>query len=133
MVGRLLPPAGDSLPGRLLIEDARGATRTIDLPAGSRLERSAGYRRHPLLGLGLGSLAGLGAGALLVSSCTRGGSDDSLCGLDYVMAVPAGAALGTLIGALTRTERWEPTEGPAAALHLWPLPGQATVALTLRF
>lgn len=134
VVGRLLPPTGDGLPGdQLLIEDADGVTRRIDLPTGSRLERSAGYRRHTLLGLGLGSLVGLGMGAVLVSGCRRGGSDDELCGLDYLYTVPAGAALGTLVGALTRTERWEAVSVAAPALHVWPLPGRTRVALTVHF
>jgi hypothetical protein len=129
VMGRLLAPTGDGL----LIEDAHGVMRRIDLPTGSRFERSAGYRRHTLLGLGLGSLVGLGTGALLVSGCTKGGSDDELCGLYYLFTVPAGAALGTLVGALTRTERWEAVPAPATALYVWPLPGRATVSLTVRF
>lgn len=129
VVGRLLAPTGDSL----LIEDAHGVTRKIDLATGSRVERSVGYRRHTLLGLGLGSLVGLGAGALLYSGCTTGGEDDWLCGFYYFATVPAGAALGTVVGALTRTERWEAVSAPATTLHVWPLPGRTTVALTVPF
>ena len=129
VVGRLVAPSGDSL----LIEDAHGVTRRIDLTSRTRLERSAGYRRHTLLGLGLGSLVGLGTGALLVSGCTRGGSDDELCGLNYVFTVPAGAALGTVVGARTRTDRWEALPTPATALRVWSLPGRTAVALTVPF
>jgi hypothetical protein len=35
----------------------------------------------------------------------RSGEDDGLCGLYYAITLPAGAALGALVGALTRTER----------------------------
>lgn len=129
VVGRLLAPAGAGL----LIEDAHGLTRRVDLATGSRLERSAGYRRHTLLGLGLGSLVGLGTGALLYSGCTTGGEDDGLCGFYYLAAVPAGAALGTVVGALMRTERWDAVSAPATTLHIWPLPGRTTVGLTVRF
>lgn len=129
VVGRLLAPTGDSL----LIEDAHGVTRRIDLATGSRVERSAGYRRHTLLGLGLGTLVGLGAGALLYSGCTTGGEDDGLCGFYFLGAVPAGAVVGTVAGALIRTERWEAVPAPATTLHVWPRPGRTTVALTVPF
>lgn len=129
VVGRLLAPIGDGL----LVEDAHGVTRRIDLATGSRVERSAGYRRHTLLGLGLGSLVGLGAGALLYSGCTTGGEDDGFCGFYYLATVPGGAALGTVVGALTRTERWEAVSAPTTTLHVWPLPGRTTVALTVPF
>ena len=95
VVGRLLAPTDDPL----MIEDAHGLTRRIDLATGTRVERSAGYRRHTWLGLGLGSLAGVGVGSLLYSGCTTGGEDDGLCGFYYFGTVPAGAALGTLSAA----------------------------------
>jgi hypothetical protein len=81
LVGRVLTGAGDSL----LIEDGHGMTRAVDWLPGARLERSAGYRRHTLLGLGLGGLIGLGSGALLASGCTQGGrgEDNHLCNLYY--------------------------------------------------
>jgi hypothetical protein len=129
VVGRLLAPTGDSL----LLEDAHGVTRRIDLATGSRVERSAGYRRHTLLGLGLGTLVGLGTGALLYSGCTTGGEDDGFCGFYYLGAVPAGAVVGAVVGALIRTERWEAVSAPATTLHVWPLPGRTTVALTVPF
>lgn len=131
VIGRLVVPTGDSL----LFEDEHGVTRRIDLAAGARLERSAGYRRHTLLGLGLGSLVGLGAGAALASGCTRGGrgEDDHFCNLYYLVTVPVGAGLGTLVGALTRTERWEPVSGPWSTLAVWPLAGRTTVAVAVRF
>ena len=133
VVGRVVTWTGD-LQNELLIEDADGASRRIDLATGSRLERSAGYRRHTLLGLGIGSFVGLGTGAALVSGCKRGLSDEELCGLHYAYAVPAGAALGMLVGALIRTERWETVSTPSTTgLYMWPLPGRTTVALTVRF
>jgi hypothetical protein len=129
VIGRVLPSNGDGL----LVEDALGSTHRIDLANGSRLERSAGYRRHTLAGLGLGSLAGLATGAALAAGCTTGGEDDGFCSLYFLAAVPAGALVGSLIGASTRTERWEAVSAPAVGLHIWPLPGRATVALTIRF
>lgn len=67
VAGRLLIATGDSV----VIEDAQGVTRRINLATGSHVERSVGYRRHTLLGLGIGSLAGLVTGAALVSDCQR--------------------------------------------------------------
>jgi hypothetical protein len=129
VLGRLVTATGDTL----LIEDVEGRTRRIDLATGSRFERSVGYRRHTLLGLGVGSLVGLSTGAGLVAGCRRGAQTTRLCGIYYLFAVPAGAALGTLIGALIRTERWEPVPGPATSLHVLPLPGRATVSLAIHF
>jgi hypothetical protein len=117
----------------LLIEDALGTTRRIDLEVGAHLERSAGYRRHTLLGLGVGTLLGLGAGAVATSGCTTGGSDDQLCGLNYLYAVPVGAAVGALFGALTRTERWRVVSPSTAALHVRPQAGRTAIALTIGF
>jgi hypothetical protein len=131
LVGRALRPAGDSL----LVEDVQGVVRTVDLQSGARIERSAGYRRHTLLGLGLGTLAGVGTGAVLASGCTQGGrgEDDGLCNIHYVVAIPVGAAVGTLVGALIRTERWETVPGSGAALSVWPGAGRTTVVVTSRF
>ena len=132
VVGRLVAPADDNL----LIEDARGTTRRIDPAAGVRIDRSAGYRRHTLLGLGAGALMGLGTGAVLVSGCTQGGrgEDDGLCNIYYLVTVPAGAGLGTLIGALTRSERWQPAySGGAATLRVSPRAGGAAVAFSIPF
>jgi hypothetical protein len=127
VLGRLLRASGDSV----LIEDAQGATRGIDLATASRFERSVGYRRHTLLGLGVGSLFGVGIGAMLVAGCGRGGSDDELCGIYFLPSAAAGAAVGTLVGALVRTERWEAVSGPATSLHVSPLP--AAVSLDIHF
>ena len=128
VVGRVLR-AGDGL----LIEAASGMSHRIDLETGARLERSAGYRRHTLLGLRVGGLLGLGAGAVATSGCTTGGSDDELCGLNYLYAVPVGAAVGALFGALTRTERWRVVSPSTAALHVRPQAGRTAIALTIGF
>jgi hypothetical protein len=110
LVGTVLRPAGNGL----LVEDEQGTIRGLDLLPGARLERSAGHRRHTLLGLGIGGLVGLGTGAVLVSRCTQGGrgEDDGLCNLAYFVTVPVGAGLGALVGTLIRTERWEMVSTP---------------------
>lgn len=131
LIGRALRPVGDSL----LVEDEHGVIRGVALLSGARLERSAGYRRHTLLGLGLGALAGLGSGALLASGCTQGGrgEDDGLCNLHYLISIPAGAAVGALVGALIRTERWETVSASGAALRIWSGVDRTTVVVTARF
>jgi hypothetical protein len=131
VIGRLVTPMDDSL----LLEDEQGVRHPIDLAAGARLERSAGYRRHTLLGLGLGSLVGFGAGAVLASGCTQGGrgEDDGLCNLYYLVTVPVGAGVGTLVGALTRTERWAVVSGSETTLRMGRATGRTTVAVTVPF
>ncbi len=131
LIGRVLRPVGDTL----LVEDGHGRIRGVALSSATRIERSTGYRRHTLLGLGLGTLAGLGSGALLASGCTQGGrgEDDGLCNLYYVITIPAGAAVGTVVGALTRTERWETVSGVGAALRVWHAVGRTTVVVSGRF
>jgi len=131
LIGRALRPVGDSL----LVEDEHGRIRGVDLLSAARLERSTGYRRHTLLGLGLGALAGLGSGALLASECTQGGrgEDDGMCNLYYLITIPAGAGVGTLVGALTPTERWETVSASGAALRVWPGVDRTTVVVTGRF
>ena len=117
----------------LLIRDANGAERRVNLAPGVRVQQSAGYRRHTLLGLGIGSAVGLLTGAVLVADCVQGGEDDHLCSVRLVAAVSAGAAAGTLIGALIRSERWETVPESRASLHIRPLHGRTAVALAISF
>lgn len=131
IVGRLVSPASDSL----LLEDEHGITHRIDLTGGATLERSVGYRRHTLLGLGIGTLVGVGTGAALVSNCTQPGrgEDNHLCYLSYFATIPVGAGLGALTGALTRTERWEAVTAPQSTLQILPGAGDVRVAVSARF
>ena len=110
-------------------------THRIELSGGATLERSVGYRRHTLLGLGIGTLAGIGTGAALVAGCTQGGrgEDDGLCNLYYVATIPIGAGVGALTGALTRTERWEAVTAPQSTLQILPGAGHVRVAVSARF
>ena len=114
--GRLLSRTGNEL----LIQDTEGGEHRVNLSAGARVEQSAGYRHHTLRGMGIGALAGLATGAILVADCTRGGrgEDNGLCAVRLVAAVPIGAGVGALIGALTRTERWEPMPQGRASLDV---------------
>jgi hypothetical protein len=131
VVGRLVAHTGNDL----VLEDAAGMRHRVTLSPGVRLQRSAGYRRHTLLGLGLGSLAGLATGAALNANCTRGGrgEDNGLCHLYYVVAVPAGAGVGAVMGALSRTERWETRSPPDAVLRIELAAGRTRVAVMVTF
>lgn len=127
--GRLVSRTGSEL----LIRDANGAEHRVSLSAGVQIQQSAGYRRHTLLGLGIGSAVGLATGAVLLADCTTGGEDDALCGPRLIVPVPVGAAVGTLIGALSRSERWETVPDSRASLHVRPMQGHTMVALVVRF
>ena len=129
--GRLLSRTGSEL----MIQDADGAEHRISLASGVRIQRSAGYRRHTLRGLGIGTLAGLATGGILVADCTRGGrgEDNGLCSVRLVAATAAGAGVGALIGALSRSERWETVPESRASLHLRPMHGRTRVGLAFSF
>lgn len=131
ITGQLLSRTGNEL----VIQDADGAQHRVNVSAGVRVEQSAGYRRHTLRGLGIGALAGLATGAILVADCTRGGrgEDNGLCYVRLVAAVPAGAGAGALIGALSRSERWEAVPGSRASLDVRPASGGMAVALAVNF
>lgn len=117
----------------LLIKDADGVERRVHLAPGLRIQQSTGYRRHTLTGLAIGSAVGLATGAVLLADCTTGGEDDALCGPRLIVPVPVGAAVGTLIGALSRSERWEAVPESRASLHVRPMQGHTMVALVVRF
>ncbi|HET7603247.1 MAG TPA: hypothetical protein VFK36_09555 [Gemmatimonadales bacterium] len=127
--GRLVSRTGNAL----LIQDAGGAEHRVEVSPGVRIQQSAGFRRHTLRGLGIGSAVGLATGALLLADCTRGDEDDALCGVRLVVPVPVGAVLGTLVGALTRSERWSEIPESRASLHLRPVNGHTGVGLAIRF
>jgi hypothetical protein len=119
----------------LLIKDADGVERRVHLAPGLRIQQSTGYRRHTLRGLGIGTLAGLATGGILVADCTRGGrgEDNGLCSVRLVVSTAAGAGLGALIGALSRSERWETVAESRASLHVRPMNGCTAVALAFSF
>lgn len=127
--GQLLSRTGSEL----LIQDADGAKHRVTFAPGVRLQQSAGYRRHTLLGLGIGSAVGLATGAVLLADCTTGGEDDALCGPRLVVPVPLGAAVGALIGALSRSERWEPVPPSRASLDIRHMRGRMHMVLALTF
>lgn len=92
--------------------------RQLVLSQATKVELSGGRHGHALLGLGIGTAVGIGAGAL---SCSNSHSDmDGLCALAYLFTVPAGMLGGLIIGALTKSEKWETVRRPAARLEVVP-------------
>lgn len=126
--GKLLSRTGNDL----LIQGADGTEHRVTLSSNVQAQRSAGYRRHTLLGLGIGSAVGLATGIVLLADCTTGDEDDALCG-PRLIAVPAGMVLGTLVGFLTRSERWEEVSESRTSLHIRPVNGRTTLGLAIRF
>jgi len=89
-------------------------------------------RRFGCVALGFlgGGVVGVGVGAVMVSNC-----DDELCGLLYLVTVPAGALVGTVVGALVGGEHWNEGELPATA-YVAPAASGASglrVGVQLRF
>jgi len=84
------------------------------------------------LGVPGGAALGVLAGGVYVES--QGGSRVcGMCGLVLVFTVPAGAVLGTVVGAVVGGEHWEPADLPAR-LSVGPDgSGRFAVGLSLRF
>jgi len=61
---------------------------------------------------GTGVLVGAAVGALVLSGCKDGGDDPGLCRALRVVTISGGALLGALLGALSRTQVWEPAAIP---------------------
>jgi hypothetical protein len=111
IVGRVEAWNADSLTLRLDARDTRRVAwmdvREVALDNGTRGHAGTGF----LIGTGVGILAGV----LARSDCLKGaGEYGGLCDLSYLVTVPAGALLGTIIGAVARTPKWEVVPIPAA-------------------
>lgn len=105
VVGTIIRQSADSL----WLAAASGDTLPL-APTSARLERSQGMHGHALTGALIGGAVGTAATLFFLSQFCGG---DTLCDGDEqvraaaVFALPALAA-GTIIGALTKSERWEP-------------------------
>ena len=135
VVGRLLAIDATSV----LIQREGRPAEAFPLDSSTRLELSGGSRHHTLLGLGAGAVVGFGVGMILAkgAGCDSGifgsnESEDDLCGA-YGIAIPAGAALGAVVGRLIRSERWRPIGANRAALHLVPSRERLSLGIGLAF
>lgn len=137
VIGRLL--SIDT--ARVLIARTGMSADTLPVGSVSRVEVSAGSRHHTLLGLGAGAVVGFGAGMILAgrAGCgngifgSPGGEDDDICGAYGVVAIPAGAALGAVVGRLIRSERWRPVAASGANLRVVPSRERLGLSMTLPF
>ena len=96
-----------------------GTTTTIPLAGISRLQVSRG--RHSTWGKGLLFGAGVGAVAGAIVGLASGNSEGLFnspsfdAALGVIVFAPTGAVIGTVVGAMTRTERWETVPIPLGA------------------
>ena len=103
----------------------------------TRLRVVRGRRGHLLAGAGVGAAVGAAAGLIAISpegTCTGSGNYGELCALAVAVSIGAGAALGALVGALVRTERWVPV--PLDQLRVSFAPqrdGRFAFGLSVRF
>jgi hypothetical protein len=102
--GHFIRRQGDSL----VIQGYRERPYVVAVEPGTRLELSSGRRHHTLLGLGAGTAVGIGAGAIISEGCKSGGSGHGNCELAYLLTVPLGALVGTVVGAAISTPQWRP-------------------------
>jgi hypothetical protein len=134
--------------GRLLTLDATGVliqregmpAEAFPLGSSTLLEVSGGSRHHTLLGLGAGAVVGFGIGMILAkrAGCDSGifgsnESEDDLCGAYGLVAIPAGAALGAVVGRLISSERWRPITADRATLRLVPSRERMSLSIGLAF
>ena len=101
-----------------------------------RLDRSVGRRGHALTGAAVGLGAGAVATVLFLGAfCDAGDSPcqgDEVVRAATVFALPP-TAVGALIGALVKTDRWESVLPRRMTMGLGLVPGGARVRVALRF
>ena len=106
----------------------------IALRGATRVDVSAGSHGHAVLGILTGGVAGLAVGELWASGagCSSSLGGDDLCGVYDLIAIPTGAALGALVGALIRSESWRPVSG-GITLRLAPGSNGMLLRVGMRF
>jgi len=98
----------------IVVHDESGEVVRVAQAPNTRLQVRT--RRGPCFGgscAGVGFLAGVAAGTLVASRTCR-----SDCEVDYWIAVPTGALLGTIFGAVLGHEHWQRAE-PPTRVGLW--------------
>lgn len=83
----------------------------------------------------IGSLGGAGLGVLagFISTQSQGGASTCECGIVYALTVPAGALVGTIVGAEVGGEHWKSAPLPARLSVGAESSGRFAVDLSLRF
>jgi hypothetical protein len=116
-------------PAELVIRPEPDAV-PLRVPRGeiTSLEVSRGTRRHPLAGLLGGALAW---GAIVGLTAAFSTLDES--GLGAPAFIGGMLVVGTGVGALVQTERWEPVPASRLSVAVVPAPRGAQVRFSLRF
>lgn len=98
----------------LLRADGTGSTVATAIPVGNiaQLDVSAGRHSHWVRGGTIGAIAGAAAGAVLGLATFDEDSDwlfnrGATAMMAAIVCAPVGAAVGIVVGALVKTERWE--------------------------
>src|SRR5438034_9145188 len=116
----------------IVVRRANGTTVAFPRERGTQLEVSwgpgacsGGARRGGCIALGFlgGAALGIPAGFVWV----RSSNCRELCGLAFVFTVPAGAVLGTIVGAVVGGEHWRSVE-PPARISVGPLGARRSAA-----
>ena len=135
-MGRLDAIDANSL--RLTLAD--GETVTFARNDVARLYVFTGMRSHTFKGMGIGALTGFALGATMVIIGSSGDSDsiDSIDRAVYTVAMvettAGGALVGSILGAVTRTEKWREISPSNVRWGIAPtLDGGVKVAFALRF
>jgi len=138
--GTLVPAGADTV---ALMLDGSGVAMAIPLAGISNIEMSRGLKGNAAAGIGIGFLAGAGVGALAAviafgSEGYTSGSDTYPTGLVALVWAGIGGVVGMvpggLIGAHSKTEKWEEVPPPR-----WHVSGRAAraggldLALQVRF
>jgi hypothetical protein len=111
----------------------------IDVPvtAVTRLQRSLGTRRNTGKGALIGGLVGAAAGAAFVAVASGSEGCEGSCGgwalIFGALGGGAGAIVGTGVGALQKTDRWETMPAGRVGVRVVPVRQGAGVALSVRF
>ena len=125
----------------IVIRRENGETVRVSRAPGVRLDVSTSRgacseNRGTCVVLGLLGGAGVGAAAGLISVASQGGArtcGENLCELIYWFTVPAGAVLGTIVGATVGGEDWEAADLPARLSVAPAGSGRLAIGVSLRF
>ena len=128
----------------IVVRRENGEILHVPRAPGTRLDVSTSRgacSRHRGRCIALGFLGGAGLGAVVgwISVQSQGGAgsgtscNENLCELVYLVTVPAGAVLGTIVGAVTGGEDWESADLPARVSVGPDGSGRFAVGLSLRF
>jgi hypothetical protein len=125
----------------IVIRGENGEPVRVARAPGVRLEvstdrGSCSEHRGGCVLLGLFGGMGVGAAAGLISVQAQGGAKacaENLCELVYWFTVPAGAVLGTIVGALVGGESWQPADLPARLSVAPASAGRLAIGVSLRF